>query len=440
MRKTRLLVGLAVAVAITAAACGNDDDSASDTTAAATETTAAAVETTAAATETTAAAAATETTAAAAAGAQTYAVQVDTKSDQFPMYALAYFPKELTAHPGDTVNFSSVFTGEPHTVTFGTLVDQGIAKMPAPSTDPNAAPPEEPAELKKIPSLLPQGPGDAIQAAAQPCYLDAGDPPASDACPKDKQTQPDFNGKFTYYNSGFLADGDQFTVKLASDLAPGTYTYFCALHRAGMVGKLTVVAADATADTPDAATTRGKQEIDALIAKLKPTADALKTGAVPAVSIPGGQPGQAIAGTGDPAIADAGIPAFGPDPIDVKVGGSVTWTIIGPHTVTFGATEAERTIIQKAPDGSVHLVPAAAAPAGGAGQPAPPASTVAPKPGPPTAIDGGSYDGTGLHSSGLVLSFPPTDWYTYKLTFTKAGSYPYICTVHPDMKGTVNVS
>jgi plastocyanin len=30
--------------------------------------------------------------------------------------------------------------------------------------------------------------------------------------------------------------------------------------------------------------------------------------------------------------------------------------------------------------------------------------------------------------------------FTYSLTFTKAGSYDYFCVVHPDMKGTVNVS
>jgi plastocyanin len=38
-----------------------------------------------------------------------------------------------------------------------------------------------------------------------------------------------------------------------------------------------------------------------------------------------------------------------------------------------------------------------------------------------------------------VLSFPPA-LFTYKVTFTKAGSFPYICVVHPDMKGIVNVT
>ena len=135
---------------------------------------------------------------------------------------------------------------------------------------------------------------------------------------------------------------------------------------------------------------------------------------------------------------------FGPDKVGVKTGDTVTWTIVGPHTVSFGSSEALRTFISKAPDGSVHLNPDSGAPAGGAGQPqgpppggGPPDSNAPPPP--PTPIDGGSYDGTGFHSSGFVGSFPP-NLFTYSIKFTKAGSYQYVCLVHPDMKGTVNVS
>jgi plastocyanin len=52
--------------------------------------------------------------------------------------------------------------------------------------------------------------------------------------------------------------------------------------------------------------------------------------------------------------------------------------------------------------------------------------------------DGGSFDGTGFRSTGLVLSFPPS-LLGYKMTFTKAGTYGYVCLIHPGMTGSVVV-
>ncbi len=111
-----------IALALIGASCGKDKKT-TDTTVAA-ETTVAPETTAASAPETTVAAVAPETTAVAGSAAasgtpQSYSVNVDGKNDTFPIAAVAYYPKELTAHPGDTVTFTSVFTGEPHTVTFG---------------------------------------------------------------------------------------------------------------------------------------------------------------------------------------------------------------------------------------------------------------------------------------------------------------------------------
>lgn len=75
-------------------------------------------------------------------------VQIDSSPADTQLALSAFFPSEVTVHPGDTIDFKSNFTGEPHTVTFGTLVDAGLKKV-----DPNAQ--DEPAELKKIPALLP---------------------------------------------------------------------------------------------------------------------------------------------------------------------------------------------------------------------------------------------------------------------------------------------
>ncbi len=368
-----------------------------------------------------------------AGGAQTVPVGVDAATSGTQVGFLAYFPSEVTLHPGDTVDFSETFSGEPHTVTFGALLDQGVTKL-----DPAAQ--EEPAEIQKLPSLLPEGPGDANQAAAQPCFLTTGEePPASDACTADQQKQTDFDGTQPYYNSGFLADGDHFKVTLADTIKPGTYNYFCLLHREGMMGKVTVVAAGDKAQTSSEVKTAGQTELTDAQTKIKPTIEAIKQGTLPPF-IPTATPGGVIAGGGSQEQENAVPVLFGADKTDVKVGDKVTWTVVGAHTITFGSTEALRTFITKAPDGSVHLNPDSFAPAGSPGQPQP--DPAAPPPAdnaPPTPIDGGSYDGNGLHNTGLLQSFPP-QLYTYSLAFTKPGSYEYVCLIHPDMKGTINVT
>ena len=58
--------------------------------------------------------------------AQTRTVQVDNTTGKYNGSFLAYFPNDVTVHPGDTVDFHENWTGEPHTVTMGTLVDAGL--------------------------------------------------------------------------------------------------------------------------------------------------------------------------------------------------------------------------------------------------------------------------------------------------------------------------
>ena len=58
------------------------------------------------------------------AGPQTFSVSVDARSGAIPLAADEYFPSELQVHPGDTIKFNEVWSGEPHTVSLGALVDQ----------------------------------------------------------------------------------------------------------------------------------------------------------------------------------------------------------------------------------------------------------------------------------------------------------------------------
>src|SRR5947208_16219594 len=111
-------------------------------------------------------------------GGGTRAVQVDGTTDKYNGAFLAYFPKQVTVHPGDTVSFHENWTGEPHTVTMGTLVEDGLKAIK--DAGPNAQNGPPPPAFASLPTLLPQGPGDAHQNAAQPCFLASGSPPSDE--------------------------------------------------------------------------------------------------------------------------------------------------------------------------------------------------------------------------------------------------------------------
>ena len=416
----RVLAVLAV-IAVFGAACGDDDDGSdsksSDTTAA-------------------------------AGGAKSITVEVDSSSDELPMSALAYFPQAVTVHAGDTVSFHSNDSGEPHTVTFGTIVDEGLnafnalpdeIKNSEEPPDPSKLPPDQAALVQKamaidekLPSLLPDGPGDANQFSANPCFLDTGEPSTDSACPKGEQ--PAFDGTQVVYNSGYLADDASFEMTLADDIAPGTYNYFCLLHRQGMTGTVTVVAEAEKTLGPGKVEKAGTEELETrFLSKLRPAAtDLAKTPADQPVA--GAPPAE-----GEEEL-EASLNAFGPEEVPVKAGSAVTWTVFGAHTIAVNAPQDAVGLMTKAPDGTWHANEKVFAPEGGPGAPPPPEQSGPPDPNAkPVLVDGGSYDGTGYHSSGAILSFGPPG-YQYKLTFTKAGTYQISCQIHPDMKETVKVT
>jgi len=124
------------------------------------------------------------------------------------------------------------------------------------------------------------------------------------------------------------------------------------------------------------------------------------------------------------------VNAFLPGDVTVNVGDTVTWEIEGFHTVTFPGPGAPPPFIVPAPAGGpspLMLNPDAVNPAGGS-----------------------TYDGTEMASSGnpALLGGPPPEGgedagppppAPYSLTFTKAGTFSYVCLVHPEMVGTVTV-
>lgn len=355
--------------------------------------------------------------------AKSYTVQVDahTQGGDYGVYASAYFPSEVKVHPGDTVSFKLNWSGEPHSVTFGTLVDEGAAKL-----DPAAE--DEPEAWKKIPSMLPDGPGDAIQSTVNPCFLDSGAPPEKDACTADQQKQPAFTGKQAFYNSGFLSDGSNFSVKFDATIAPGTYNFFCALHRGIMMGKVSVVAAAVEVPAPAEVLKQGNDGVAQISTKLKATFDKSKSGM---------GPGALFAGTSDPAFfeqkppLDAGVTEFLPKTATAKVGAKVKFVPVGAHSVTFNAPQDAVELLVKGPDGAWHMNPKAAGPAQS------PPTVPSDK---PVATDAGTWNGTGFLNSGILLGFGPPGSVSWTVTFGKAGTYAFRCVVHPDMEGSITVS
>jgi len=363
------------------------------------------------------------------AGGQTRTVSVDARTPRFNGAFLAYFPDQVAVHPGDTVAFKSVYNGEPHTVTMGTLVDKGLAA--AKGSDPSGPPPPE---LASLPVLTPQtSGGDIHQNAAQPCFLADGRPPSDEEnrpCPQ--VAQPAFDGTQTYYSSGYLPPNAVFRVKVAPETRPGTYSYYCSLHGPRMSG--TIVVKPKASPTPSASqvTRQGRAQLDAIVAKLAHADAEAKAGR-------GRLPGN-LAGLDLPDVPRAFVSQFYPAVIRTGVGQKVTWTFIGVHTVSFGVPADATSVFVSPPGGGLRINPKAALPAGGPGEESLPETTSPPPAGaPPEIIDGGTYDGLGFKSSGVIESFPDPGMAGYSLTFTKAGTYPYLCTIHPGMGGVVFV-
>jgi plastocyanin len=109
---------------------------------------------------------------------------------------------------------------------------------------------------------------------------------------------------------------------------------------------------------------------------------------------------------------DVQLNEFAPTQIAVTVGDTVTWKLNSTefHNILFLGGAPAPEFVLAGPEG-VFVNPAAAFPVGGP-----------------------SYDGSGQAGSGLLNKGD-----SWSLTFSKAGSYTYLCAIHAGMGGTVNV-
>jgi plastocyanin len=409
-----------------------------------------------------------------AGGAQTRTVLVDFSHDEFATFFLEYFPRSITVRPGDTLEFKQTWTGEPHSVTMGTLVDQALNELKPfiqriregePFEQIEQEFPEE--RLNELFAQLPWMMGeefDMNQNGAQPCYLNEGAPPTDPdtPCSDEQQKQPAFNGLQTYYNSGYIhyagPRGNTFTVELADDIAPGTYNYYCNLHGPLQSGEIVVKAAGSEIPSQADVNRQARDEIETMVAPLRTEFQKVQQGTLevpeearPAIAELGAlKDGQFFSGNlgglsveeQEGVFVHGGIFDFIPKTIRAKVGEKVSWVLLGPHTVSFDVPRYLPFVEVKS-DGSVVSNEKTIAPAGGSPplpEPPPDVEGQAPEsegPPEPLIIDGGSWDGSGFFSSGLIDAFP---FAAYRLTFTRAGSYKYACLIHPKMVGTVEVT
>jgi plastocyanin len=288
-----------------------------------------------------------------------------------------FFPDAITIHKGDTIHFSNPYA-EPHTVTFA---PQGTA----------------------VPSLIIPNPTGAPGQVFNPLATEVTD------------TSPVTFDPHAYYNSGFLFQGDTADVLFNT---VGDFTYLCLFHP-GMELDVSVIGTPVEVPDQTAIDAQAKAQSDALIAtgqaiisdyQLTKTTDAS-----------GVSTWNAQAGGG---VGQADVLSFLPSTIKISTGDSVKWTNPSgtPHTITFGAAPelfgTTPNVEGGDPASLQTFTPAAVFPAGG-----------------------NTYDGSAPVHSGIIDgtgAFPAGTNFTLK--FTKAGSYVYVCILHPGMSGTIEVS
>lgn len=207
----------------------------------------------------------------------------------------------------------------------------------------------------------------------------------------------------SYYNSGLIVKGGTYSLTFND---PGDYKYYCLVHLP-MRGVVHVRPAGTPYPFAQAhynwmAQNAMNEDVRHGLAVWEEAARYTTSSVLPLV----------VAGAGD---GDVAVMRFIPGKLSVKVGDTVTWINLDsatPHTIVFG---------KEPPEGQDFApIPGRA--------PGPQMSPV-------------SYDGTGTINSGYIgYDYP---WgTTFRVTFTKAGTYDYICSLHDEMKmvGTITVS
>ena len=322
--------------------------------------------------------------------AQVWDVTVGTDVEEEFIAVNAFTPNPLAINVGDTVRFH--FRGF-HTVTF-------LGGQPAPRFE---VPGPEAGTLMLNPEVFFPSvpPGTTSVTYDGTGYLNSG-VPAEDEEGASEGPPPPFAVTFT---------------------AAGSYSYVCVIHP-GMVARLVVEPAGAALpETPAQATARGQAQLQEVLATMHATTDAVRFAQPISTEAPGRTTvHSALAGLGQG--IGASTLAFLPAQLSVRRGDIVVWTMPDPfeiHTVTF-VSGAE-------PPGFVEPRFGPGGPGAGPPMLVIPANVVNP-------TGGDTYSGTGYVNSGILGNGS-----SFALRFdAPAGSYEYLCLVHPFMRATVTVT
>lgn len=374
-------------------------------------------------------------------GADRVTIQVDGETDEFVAEFTHFFPHEFTVRQGTTIDFElAAVSGGPHTVTFGKVADDAVAKLKELGPEATLAQQESTPEMLKLVDVFPHqpptgGPPSPNMSAALPCFLDSGEPPNSKtggapAC--EERERPAFDGAQSFYNSGLLfEEGDSFSMPLADDIEPGAYSFICLIHRGAMTGTVTVVGEGEEAQTAAEIDAAAKMHFEEAVEKLRPAAQQLQEAT--------GEGGEIQAGAGVPGVPQGIVAEFGPDEIEVEAGQKLAFNVFFFHTISASAPEEAVGIFVRDEEGNPAFNPQLGAPSNSPPPPPEVATFPPPDDGKPVTIDAGTWDGEGFLNSGLIGSVPPA-LATYEVTISEPGTYNFRCLIHPDMKAKVTVT
>ncbi len=358
---------------------------------------------------------------------------------RFPSVFTAFVPSVVPLHAGDALNFQLQDTGEPHTVAMGTLVDAAVEAVDGLGPTATLKQVEALKQMKRVPSVLPTKLESDVPrlnpSAAQRCFLDEGAPEVSavgkgEACPE--ADQPDFDGRQAFFSSGIIREGEPFRAKLDADIEPGAYRFMCLVHRSSMTGTVEVRPSDVERPPVAELRTQSETEQNEIAGSLEPAARSVGVQAFDRAP-----KGPVWAGAGPRGITRGFVAAFIGRDVTVGNGEVLKWNVHRTHSISFNPSrKAKDGFVLEEGDGFVINPDAWKA----VGSKPPPAAVFATPPADNKGItvNGGTWDGEGEWSSGVIRATPPRP-VAYEMRFSEPGRYSYSCLVHPFMRGTVTV-